>query len=526
MEEQTINNELYQTISKYNKQCELLNMISIPTFGIYSKDYSFLEQILILKKDSLPSNIPLKMDNQIKYLENKYQNLNIEFYNITLSTSILFSISPESNSNSYTALNFISHPYIFYNCKLEKEHKSDIYCAAYTNEDLDINYIKEAEGNTHLRINPNCNIDDESLKREVYLHLSDDGYPSLSPNNCHLLINLNEQIINFYVITCGTYFGKIVKCFVGNYVIIPNINNSILFNELYESMNKETIKKNLIDDLFLFRNKYNDFIKYILYFFINEIIKSSKNIESIKNYLIKAFSIIFDLNISKNDYYVKIISNISNNYYNNIIDFIDYLYPNSKNISNDFGEKILENSLKNNYIKELLIKFIKHHTNKINSIILNIIDFVSTNDNMLFELQNKSYERYEKEIFQNIKNYFCEKLEINKNEFENMKHSLMEENRIKKENPNIEILLNICECIKTKEDISTQMNKLDKIIKYYLFYIVWEYKGKICGVHKDFGRISFMRINEIDKKYFCSDDERINCCQELIQYLINAEDKI
>ena len=284
----------------------------------------FLKQILILKKDSLPNNIPLKLENQINYLENKYQNLNIEFYNITLSTSILFSISPESNSNSYTALNFISHPYIFYNCKLEKEHKSDIYCAAYTNEDLDINYIKEAEGNTHLRINPNCNIDDESLKREVYLHLSDDGYPSLSPNNCHLLINLNEQIINFYVITCGTYFGKIVKCFVGNYIIIPNINNSILFNKLYENMNKETIKQNLIVDLFLFRNRYNDFIKYILYFFINEIIKSSKNIESIKNYLIKAFSIIFDLNISKNDDYIKIMNNISNNYYNNIIDFIDY----------------------------------------------------------------------------------------------------------------------------------------------------------------------------------------------------------
>jgi hypothetical protein len=444
-----------------------------------------------------------------------------------INNSILFSISPESNSNSYTALNFISHPYIFYNCKLEKEHKSDIYCAAYTNEDLDINYIKEAEGNTHLRINPNCNIDDESLKREVYLHLSDDGYPSLSPNNCHLLINLNEQIINFYVITCGTYFGKIVKCFVGNYIIIPNINNSILFNELYEKMNKETIKQNLIIDLFLFRNKYNDFIKYILYFFINEIVKSSKNIESIKNYLIKAFSIIFDLNISKNDEYIKIMSNISYNYYNNIINYIDYLYPNSKDISNDFGEKILENSLKKNYIQDLFIKYIKHHTNKINNIILNIIDFVSTNENLLFELQNKSDEIYEKEIFQNIKNYFCKKLEINANEFENMKNTLKEENRTKIENPNIEILLNICECIKNKEeDISIQINKLDNIIQYYLFYIVWEYKGKICGVHKDFGRISFMRINEIDKKYFCTDDERINCCQELIQYLINAQEKI
>ena len=218
------------------------------------------------------------------------------------------------------------------------------------------------------------------------------------------------------------------------------------------------------------------------------------------------------------------MNNISNNYYNNIIDFIDYLYPNSKNISNDFGEKILENSLKNNYIQDLLIKYIKYHTNKINNIILNIIDFISTNENILFELQNKSNEKYEKEIFQNIKYYFCGKLEINTNEFENMKHSLMEENR--KENPNIEILLNICESIKNKEDISVQLNKLDDIIKYYLFYIVWEYKGKICGVHKDFGRISFMRINEIDKKYFCTDDERINCCQELIQYLINAEEKI
>ena len=161
MEEIIINNEL----PKYNEQCDLLNMISIPTFGIYSNDYSFLEQVLILKKNSLPNNLPLKMEEQINYLENKYKDLNIEFYNITLSTSILFSLSPDTNSSSYTALNFISHPYIFYNCKLEKEHKSDIYCAAYTNED--INYIKEAEGNTHLKVNPKCNIDDEYLKREV-----------------------------------------------------------------------------------------------------------------------------------------------------------------------------------------------------------------------------------------------------------------------------------------------------------------------------------------------------------------------
>jgi hypothetical protein len=33
-------------------------------------------------------------------------------------------------------------------------------------------------------------------------------------------------------------------------------------------------------------------------------------------------------------------------------------------------------------------------------------------------------------------------------------------------------------------------------------------------------------MNEaIDKKYFCNDDDKINCCQQLIEYLENADDK-
>ena len=192
-------------IATYKEQCDLLNMISIPTFGIYSEDYAFLEQLLILKKNSIPHNLPSSVKKQIDYLKKNYQDLKPEFFHITLSSSILFSISPEKlNPLSYTALNYISHPYIFYNCQLNKEHKSDIYCAAYIDE-LEIDTIKEEQGNTHLRLNPKCNIDDGQLKREVYMHLSGDGYPSLSPNNCQLLINLNSQIINFYIITCGTY---------------------------------------------------------------------------------------------------------------------------------------------------------------------------------------------------------------------------------------------------------------------------------------------------------------------------------
>ena len=45
------------------------------------------------------------------------------------------------------------------------------------------------------------------------------------------------------------------------------------------------------------------------------------------------------------------------------------------------------------------------------------------------------------------------------------------------------------------------------------------------GVHNDFGRMSFMRINEIDNKFFCSDEERIECCQKLIKDLMLVDDK-
>ena len=519
------NNNNSQEINTYSDQCNLLNMISIPSFGIYSNDYAFLEQILILKKNSIPNNIPLKVKEQINYLNNKYPELKPEFFHITLSSSILFTFSPENiNPTSFTALNFISHPYIFYNCELNnKEHKSDIYCAAYIDDNQENDAIKEEGGNTHLRVNPNCNIDDDQLKREVYIHLSGDGYPSLSPNNCHLLINLNSQIINFYVITCGTYYGKIVKCFIGNYIIIPNVNNSTLFNELYKHLLLEKNKENLIMDLFLFRNKYNDFLKYILYYYINEIIKNAKNIDNIKNYIIKAFNIIFDLNIQDNkEENLKVINNISNYYYNNIISYINNLYNNSNKISSNFGEEILENNFKNNYIEELLIKYIHYNLNRVNNIILNMSYFILDNEEILFYLQNKSNEKYNSDILPKIKSLISDKLNIkNDNKLEEIKNIYIDENRIHKSNPNIAILINLCESIKNKENIN--LDNLDNIIKTYLFYIVWERKGKICGVHDDFGRISFMRINEIDSKYFCSDEERIECCQELIQYLINVD---
>ena len=154
MEIEEDKNKLYksQELNIYTEQCDLLKMLSIPTFGIYSNDYAFLEQILVIKGNSLSNNSPKNLQDQINYLKNHYPDLDIQYFHLTLSASTLFSITPENISHlSYTPLNFISHPYIFYNCQLNREHKSDVYCAAYI-DDNEFDTIKQEDGDTHLRV--------------------------------------------------------------------------------------------------------------------------------------------------------------------------------------------------------------------------------------------------------------------------------------------------------------------------------------------------------------------------------------
>ena len=512
-----------QELNIYTEQCELFNMLSIPTFGIYSNDYAFLEQILILKGNSLPNNPPKILQDQINYLNKQYPSLDIQYFHLTLSASTLFLISPENiNHLSYTPLNFISHPYIFYNCQLNREHKSDVYCAAYIDE-IELDTIKQENGHTHLRVNPKCNIDDPQLKREVYIHLSGDGYPSISPNNCHLLINLNSQMINFYVITLGTYGGKIVKCFVGNYLIIPNLSDILLYKDINISLLKQKNKEELITDLILFKNKFIDIFDFTMKNLVNDIINNEYNFEIIKNKIVIAFKSIFGFGMDdKNDNIEKKrIENIANYYFNNIINFIASLYPNSDIVSPVFGEKIMENSIKMKYCEGLINKYINFFKSRINSIIFRMIYFMIDNEDILFYIKNKADEKYTKEILPIIKPICSKNLDLKENPLTEIIDKI---SKIKlNPNPNIELLINICNNINNKKDFS--IDKLDDIFKNYLYYIVWEYKGKMFGIHNDFGRVSLMRINEIDSKFFCNDEDRIKCCQELIQRLIDADEK-
>ena len=514
-------------IETYSNKCELLKMITVPTFGKYSEDYSFLEQILILKSPSKFENMPETMQKKLDNLKQKYPKVEPEYFHITLGNVLIRPSNIDELKDSFEVLNLLAHPYIFYNCSLNKEHRSEIYCAAFTDEN-EIGTIKQREGADTLRLNPDCNLDDNQLKRDIILHMSHDGYASLSPNNCAILINFNAQIINFYVIVCGTYGGQIVKCFVGNYVIIPNAQNSVMFGDLYDVIMKDKKKYNVAQELIILKNKFKEYMNYIYNFGLNEISKLD-NIENVKFCILKAFSFIFDFSSSEDDenskkVHEKELNNMEAFYYYNFLNYIGTLYEFSSKIDPNFNEKLVISSIKNKYIEELLIKYREYNLQRFNNIISNYGFCLYANKEDFDDLQDKVNIKYEQDILPNLKEFFCDKLNLEEQNLDEIKDSYNEENRNPMDNPNISVLINMCNSISNGEDINNDLKQLDDIIRKYLYFIVWDYKNRPDGVHFDFGRVSFLNI-EIDGKYFCNKEDKINCCQKLIRFLEKVDEK-
>lgn len=514
-------------IETYSNKCELLKMITVPTFGKYSEDYSFLEQILILKSPSKFENMPETMQKKLDNLKQKYPKVEPEYFHITLGNVLIRPSNIDELKDSFEVLNLLAHPYIFYDCSLNKEHRSEIYCAAFTDEN-EIGTIKQREGADTLRLNPDCNLDDNQLKRDIILHMSHDGYASLSPNNCAILINFNAQIINFYVIVCGTYGGQIVKCFVGNYVIIPNAQNSVMFGDLYDIIMKDKKKYNVAQELIILKNKFKEYMNYIYNFGLNEISKLD-NIENVKFCILKAFSFIFDFSSSEDDenskkVHEKELNNMEAFYYYNFLNYIGTLYEFSSKIDPNFNEKLVISSIKNKYIEELLIKYREYNLQRFNNIISNYGFCLYANKEDFDDLQDKVNIKYEQDILPNLKEFFCDKLNLEEQNLDEIKDSYNEENRNPMDNPNISVLINMCNSISNGEDINNDLKQLDDIIRKYLYFIVWDYKNRPDGVHFDFGRVSFLNI-EIDGKYFCNKEDKINCCQKLIRFLEKVDEK-
>ena len=509
-------------------QCPLLNLPAIPTFGIFDKDnYLLMEPIHIIKSQKMmPDNLPPKIFQQIKIIT-QYNQIIPEFYHITLNANKLYINSNERIIESnFTRINLVAHPYIFNNPGISNTTLTHINCAIYKEND-ELETILETNELNNLAINPENEIISNELNREIALNLNQsENKIYLEPNNCAFLINLNSQIINFNCIVLGTHNKKVIKCFIGNYVIMPNALNSHLLKmstqNLLNYQNNIDMFLSLIKEQYL----YNDSLMGILFYFLDKIMNNKakyNNINEIKEIFIKAFKIIYDFDtndINPNDH-EQDLYNIGNFYFNHIKNFLNYIYEGSNCIEN-FSERLLLCNINNQYIIEIIIKYIDFHLSRINNIINSYFDFFI--DKNLNNIKIKAAQAHKNVNWPLYQQNYCNKLNINKKDFDKAISYFINKKRKKIENHNIELFQKLCDGLLESQNIDINvLEQIDEPIREYFYYYIWVYKGKLNGIHKDFGKLSFIWSDKIKPIYHCLSDERYGFIEKMISVLKEAD---
>ncbi len=512
-------------------QCPLLKMPAIPTFGIYDEsDYLLMNPIHIVKSQKMmPDNLPHFIFQQIKAISQKYKQIVPEFYHVTLDANKIYTNSNERIIESnYTRINLVAHPYIFSNPRISQTSKTHINCAIYKEND-ELDTIMESNESTQVKINPECDIISPSLNRDIKIEIDQkEKKVYLEPNNCSFLINLNSQIINFYCIVLGTHNNLVTKCFIGNYVIIPNVLNSHILKTITENLLYQNNNETKLFSLIIGQLIYNDSLMSILYNYLDKIINNCSNIKTINNIkenFVKAFKIIFEFDnssVTQKDH-DQDLNNIGNFYYEHIKKYINYIYPGSSCI-NDFSEKIILCSLKNKYIIEIIIKYIDFHLSRINNIICSYFDYYNNEKINIQKMKEKASEIHKKQNWPGLQDIFCKQLKIDKKNFDKIIGFFIDKYRKKIMNHNIELFQRICNNLLDNKNIDINiLEQIDEPIREYFFYHIWVYKGRLNGIHKDFGKHSFLCSDKIKPIYHCQSDEKYNFCERMKSILYDAD---
>ena len=511
----------------------LMNLPAIPAFGIYDiSTYLLMQPIHIIKSQTImPNNLPSNIISQIKILSQTHPKIIPEFYHITLNANEIYTNYNERMiETNLLRINLVAHPYIFNNPNFSQSAKTHMNCVIYkSNDELDA--INESyEESTRIRINPDCDIISPELNREIILNINQqDNTKLLEPNNCAFLLNLNCRLINFYCIVIGTHNNLPTKCFVGNYVIITNALNKSMFNSFVQKLINYNNLKQLILSMLLNQMLYNDSFMFIIYYILDKIVNKSKNrewnIEELKNIFIDGFKVFFEFEydkskISKKEHEID-LENICNYYFNHIKNFINYLYFGSSCIHN-FSENMLLCNISSKYILELLRKYIDFHLSLIHNTLYSYLGYYSQEIDIR-QIKEEAKNIHKSEIWPKYKENFCKELKITSKDFDKIIISFVDKNWKKIENKNIKYLIEICEAINQGKQYESIFEKIDEPIKEYFYYYVWEYKGKLRGVHKNFGKLSFFGSDKLKKIYHSNEKEKISFCEKMIQIITQAD---
>jgi hypothetical protein len=357
----------------YQKENHLLNMIAVPYLGVYSQNYTFLMPCNILHSNKISekiyNNFPENLKSNYFEINNKY-SLDIDYFLITLDGSYLCSKYSNNNPNGVLRLNYVPHPYIFYNVNsLEKDHVTNIYSCLYAHNGHE-NYLKETNEFDGMRINPEKFICDEN-KKEIILHKSDDNLPALSPNNCAFLINTNKVYFTIYNLTLVTYKNKIVKFMITQFNILL-YNDIKLFSELFIGLNNFNSKDResvslFVNNLYNFSLNFKSIVKNIFGYYCSKDV-GREEIKKIFNYIFRK-----DFHFEEENFLLLEEGNISQFYLDEIWFFIwhNMIRLNIPNL----GENIFD--CDKEYKLEILKKYLRSFLKEFDYFIDSYIVFIS-----------------------------------------------------------------------------------------------------------------------------------------------------
>ena len=213
------------------------------------------------------------------------------------------------------------------------------------------------------------------------------------------------------------------------------------------------------------------------------------------------------------------IINVSNFYYNSFAKFIHYLYKDEHMKVKNFGNDLIEGYIKtkDNYLLTLLLQYKNFHIKQIQQIFSSYLIYFGITK--IDVLKRSYYQEYLSSRWPIKKEQFCAFAGI---KIEDLDKIIAETiGRKKITNKNIGIFLQMSnEVLNDNRDAFLKLlDSIDKPLQNLLFFSVWRFKGKIMGVHNDFGRLSFIQSNQICPVYHCSKEEQYEICLQMMSLL-------
>ena len=139
------------------------------------------------------------------------------------------------------------------------------------------------------------------------------------------------------------------------------------------------------------------------------------------------------------------------------------------------------------------------------------------------QIKEEAKNIHKSEIWPKYKENFCKELKITSKDFDKIIISFVDKNWKKIENQNIKIFKDICKALLEDREIEPFLDKIGEPIREYFFYYIWVYKGKLRGIHKDFGRLSFICSDKIKSIYHSEKNEKFNFCEKMIEVITQAD---